>query len=591
MAAPSALSPATTASPRAASSGTEALITWALIALAVGIFFMRWQQQPAGIAAEQGESIELARHLAAGEGPRLTAASTVSVGPPNLVWLGVQVGLAAAGAPLETWLPRLAALLSELGLVLVSLRGAWVWRRAPRVEEALPAVGLAVVTATAEAAALGSGAASFATFVALAAIVLGRGLGTGDGGRIGALIGAMTLFRPSAVWFLFAAVPAWAIAARLEGRRPLPEVARFVAFGLLVVALVFGARFMVFGELPLDGLFPSDVGVERTIEFLGRQARWFWAALTALLFAAVWRRFHLRGGGTLLAWVLTTLVLACWTESSRSLFLGCVPLLAMLISEGLAAARERAMSEPDDRALSRLSWLGLVLTAMLLVLAARSSYSLGLIMPVLGPKAQAPEILEEIKRRGLQQPLIAWSDPVEAASLFPDARVVIIKTPSRALEDLLVTEGPPDLVDGRVVVETMPKLAETITSGPGGARWLVEQSADDDPRCPDGRLALLSDTPEHLLAGLEKDVSDGLTTKALARWRCALSALPVDRLPSLTARTALSAAFAEKSKLLEAQGSLEQAIRVGALSSSLAGEPALARARVERLRVRWLESP
>lgn len=562
-----------------------------LIGLAVGLFILRWHQQPPGIAVEQGESIELAKNIAAGNGPRLTAASTISAGPPNLVWLGVQTLLAWGGLSLEVWLPRIAALLTALGLVLVALRGAWVWHRPPRIEEPLPALGLALVTATAEAAALGSGAASFALFLALAAIVLGRGLGKGDGGRIGTLIGAMTLFRPSALWFLLAAAPAWAIAARLEGRKPLPEVARFLTFGLLVVALVFGSRFIFFGALPLEGFFPSDVGVERTLEFLGRQSRWFWAALTALLFAAVWRRFHLRGGGTLLAWVLAAVVLSCWTEFPRSLFLACAPLLAMLIAEGLAAARERAMSEPDDRVLSRLSWMGLLLTVMLLVLATKGSYELGLIMPAMGPRQEAPEVMDELKRRGLQQPLVAWTDPVEAAQLFPGARVVILKGPNRAIEDLLVSEGPPDLVDGRVVIETMPQLSATVTSGPGGARWLVEQSADDDPRCPDGRLALLSDTPDHLIASLEKDVADGLSQKALARWRCALSALTVDHLPTFEARRTLSAALTEKSKTLESQGSIEQAIRVGALASSLAGEPALARARIERLRAKWLEAP
>jgi hypothetical protein len=309
------------------------------------------------------------------------------------------------------------------------------------------------------------------------------------------------------------------------------------------------------------------------------------------MLAAVWRRFHLRGGGTLLAWVLTTVVVACWTDQPRPLFLACLPLLAMLVGEGLSAARERAVAETDEPALARLAWLGLATTTLLLVMASSASYALGSIMPTLAAPGTAPEAQEELKRRGLQQPLVAWSDAVEAATLFPEARVVVVKGPSRAVEDLLVSEGPPDLVDGRIVIETMPRLSETVTAGPGGARWLVEQSADDDPRCPDGRLALLSTPPDQLLAAVEKDVEDGLPQKALSRWRCALGALPGDHLPSLEARREASARLLEKANTLERQGALEPAIRVGALASSLAGEPALLRARVERLRQRWLDAP
>ncbi|MFT3710303.1 MAG: hypothetical protein QM817_21965 [Archangium sp.] len=591
MGAPSAIGGNGSALAPRVSPRTESLIAVGLLVVAVGVFALRWSQQRSGLSVDLGEPLVLAQHVAAGDGPRLTAASTVSVGPPNLVWFGVYTGLSFVGASVETWLPRIAALLSAIALVLLAFRGPVVWKRPLRVEDVVPALAMSLVTANAEAAALGSGAAVWTCFVAICALALGRSLGAGRALRIGALLGAMTLFRPSAAWFVLAAAPAWAIAAKLEGRKALGEVARFLLGGAVVAALVFALRFVVFGSMSLEGFFPSDVGVERTLEFLSRQARWFWAALAALMLAAVWRRFHLRGGGTLLAWVLTTVVVACWTDQPRPLFLACLPLLAMLVGEGLSAARERAILETDEPTLARLAWLGLGTVAVLLVMAASASYALGSIMPALGVTGTAPEVQEELKRRGLQQPLVAWSDAVEAATLFPGARVVIVKTPSRTVEDLLVSEGPPDLVDGRIVIETMPRLSETVTAGPGGARWLVEQSADDDPRCPDGRLALLSTPPEQLLVAIEKDVEDGLPQKALARWRCALGALTGEHLPTLEARREASVRLAEKAKMLESQGSLEPAIRVGALASSLAGEPALMRARVERLRQRWLDAP
>lgn len=567
----------------------EVLGFWALVLLALALFAWRWSAQTSGLSAEQAESLLLARSLVDGLGLRLTAWSTPSAGPANLPWLAVQALVLAAGASPEVWLPRLSGVLLSLALAAVALRGAWVWRRPVQLEDALAAVGLSLASATAEAAALGSGASGWIFGLAGAAILMGRGLSTGKNTAAALAIGALCLFRPSAVWLLLAAGPAWWLAARIEGRPAIREMLRFLSTGLFVVAVVFGFRVLVLGALPLDGLFPSGEGSARTLEFLQRQSRWFWAALAGVLVAGVWRRFHLRGGGTLVGWVLMTVVLANWTDSARTLFLGCVPLLAMLVGDGLSASRQGVTRVGTERAQRLLSWGGFIALAVLLALASAASYSLGPTMMLRSAPASRPELKDELLRRGLRQPLIAWSDAVEAAALFPEARVVVVTRPSLRMEDLLVSEGPPDLVDLRVSIEGMPRLAGSISPGPG-AWWLSEQSPDDDPRCPEGRLGLLSTTPEQLAAQVERDVADEQVQRGLSRWRCALSALEPAQLPDPKTRRTLAEFVGARSSVFESQGRLELALRAAALAASLDGEDVQRRARAERLRTRWLSA-
>ena len=388
----------------------EVLGFGALLAAAIGLFFWRVSSQVAGLSSDQAESLVLARSLVNGLGLRLTEWSSASAGPANLVWLGVQALVLRLGASVEVWLPRVSSLLLVCALVAVALRGAWVWRRPVQLEDALPALGLSLVTATAEAAALGSGSTGWVLALAGVVLLMGRGLSTGKSSAPAIAIGALCLFRPSAIWLLLVTVPAWWVAARVEGRPGVREALRFLVTGLFVAALVFGFRFLVLGSLPIEGMLPSSEGSAGTLGFLTRQSRWFFAALAGALIAGVWRRFHLRGGGTVLAWVLMTLVLANWTDSARTLFLGCVPLLAMLVGDGLSAAR---MGFDDEEAPRRsLSGVAFVSLLLLLSLATMTSFSLGLMMRVAGAPPAKPEVTEELLLRGVRQPLIAWSDPL-----------------------------------------------------------------------------------------------------------------------------------------------------------------------------------
>lgn len=565
----------------------EALGFWALLLLALAVFAWRWSGQTTGISQEQAESLVLARSLVEGLWLRLTAWSTPSAGPPNLPWLMVQAVVLRAGGSPEVWLPRLSFLLMSLALLAVGLRGGWVWRRPVQVEDALPALGLSFSTALAEAAALGSGASGWVLALTLVVILMGRGLSTGQSTGPAIAIASLCLLRPSAVWLLLVATPVWWVSARVERRAAVSEALRFLGSGLFVVVLIFGFRFLVLGSMPLEGLLPSDEGGAHTAQFLVWQARWFWVALAGALVAGVWRRFQLRGGGIVVVWVLMTVVMANWTDSARVLFLGCVPLLAMLAGDGLSASRE-GVAGPEP-ALKWLSWGAFGGLAVLLALSTGASYSLGPIMNASTPPVPRPELREELVRRGVRQPLVAWSDGVEAAALFPDARVVVVTGSSLAMEDLLISEGPPDVLDLRIPVDSLPRLAATISPGPG-AWWLAEQSPDDDPRCPEGRLALLSISPEQLLAQLEADVAEEQAQRALSRWRCALGALEPAQLPEARSRHVLAETVAGRSVVFEQQGRLELALRAASLAASLDGEDVQRRARAERLRARWLSS-
>lgn len=560
----------------------------ALLMMTLGLFWLRVSRIGWGLSAEQSESLALAKSFAAGLGLRFTASSSSAEGPPNLIWLFVQTLVWKSGGDPATWLPRVATVLIALSLVVVSFRGAMVWRRAPRLEDALPALGLAGATAMAEAAALGSGASLWVLMLSMSAVLLGRSLGSGSSRVTGVLIGALTVFRPSAVWLLAASVPAWWISSKLEGRKAWRETFIFLIGGAVAVALVFGARLLLIGALPLEGVFPSGVGRALTVEFLERQERWFWAALAGVLMASVWRRFHLRGGGTVMTWVLMTVVLATWTSNARSLFLGCVPLLAMLVGEGLSAARDEAALAHDERPLRRLAWLGLCGGVVLLGLASLTSFHLGPIMNRRIEPVLRPLINEELHRRAIRQPFIAWSDGAEAAMLFPEARVVVVREGDAALDDLLLSEGPPDFVDARVQPETLPRVMAVLVAGPGDARWLAQESSDDDPRCPDGRMALVASTPELLADQLAQDVMDAEFQRGLSRWRCAVAALEPAALVADEKRAELASNALEQSKAFEARGELEQAVRAGSLAAELSHEDVRTRAAIERLRRKWL---
>jgi hypothetical protein len=223
-------------------------------------------------------------------------------------------------------------------------------------------------------------------------------------------------------------------------------------------------------------------------------------------------------------------------------------------------------------------------------LAGQASLMLGPIMLEAKVPYVPPEFDGELKKRGLQQPFVVWSDGAEAAALFPRSRVAVTHALTPQLVDQLLSEGPPDVVDARLDVESAPLLRSVLEKGPGGAWWLSEQSPDDDPRCPEGRLALLSATSEVVTAQLEADIAGAQYARALMRWRCALAALDAAHLPSPEQRRALATAAAEASARLEREGRLEQAVRAASLAATLSGELVSLRSRAERLRATWLAS-
>lgn len=353
---------------------TEAVFFWALLVLALAFLGWRWAgHQGGGLSGEQGESLKMARSLVGEEGLSLPQASTPSAGPENLAWLGAQILLLWIQGSPEVWLPRLSLALLALALVVLALRGALIWRRPVQVEDAFPTVSVCLAMATAEAAAQGSGSSGWMLAVALGAVFLGRGLTEGKPAWAAVAIGTLCLFTPAALWLLLAATVGWWGAARVEGRSGLGEALGFLIRGLAVAGLVLGLRWLLFGRVSLEGLLPSAEGSARTTAFLGGHARWLWAALAGALVAAVWRRFHLRGGGTVLMWVLMSVALANQAGAPRPLFLGYIPLLAMLAGDGLSAARE-GLSRQGAGPLAGLSWATLLGQVMVLALAAAASY-------------------------------------------------------------------------------------------------------------------------------------------------------------------------------------------------------------------------
>ncbi len=164
---------------------TEVALFLALLAGSLALLGWRWSSLPHGLSTGEAESLVLARAFISGEGLRFTPASSAEPGPSNLVWFLTQSAVLAAGLDAERWMPRLGLACLFIALVLVALRGAVVWRRPVRGDDALPVLALSVATALAEAAALGSSACAWALALTVAAVVGGAGLHSGAAVRSG----------------------------------------------------------------------------------------------------------------------------------------------------------------------------------------------------------------------------------------------------------------------------------------------------------------------------------------------------------------------------------------------------------------------
>jgi hypothetical protein len=75
---------------------------------------------------------------------------------------------------------------------------------------------------------------------------------------------------------------------------------------------------------------------------------------------------------------------------------------------------------------------------------------------------------------------------------------------------------------------------------------------DRDPRCPEGKLAVLAQSPTELVATIAREAESD-PVRALARWRCAHEYKHDDELPSLAERSRLAKQVAASAHGLPAE--------------------------------------
>lgn len=350
----------------------EVLSFGALLVAALGIVGWRWAASPVGLSGDQLESLALARSWVNGLGLRLAEGAPLSPAPVNLPWFVIQAGVLLAQLSPEASLPWFSLLFLGLTLVLIAFRGALAWRRQVQIEDVLPALALSLAGMNVQAAKSGSGAVVWLLLLAVSAVTVGRGFETGKRVWASLAVGVLAFFFPLAIWLIPSAGVVWWVTARRARRAATSEALGFVAGALAVASAVFLVRWLV--GAPLLGQFPAELGPSYTRLFLELQSAWFWAALAATFVAALWRRLHFRAGGLALMWFAVLVVLAPWSASSEAILLGGMALLAMLVGDGLSAAREGA-TRTEDASFRGLSWTAYVGLTALLVLAATASYA------------------------------------------------------------------------------------------------------------------------------------------------------------------------------------------------------------------------
>lgn len=566
-------------------------IAWgALLVATCGLFAWYCHGLPLALAEESRASLAWARTIAEIGSPRLTWGGAVEEGFPSAAWLALQVLLLEAGLDATRWL-RVVTCVSGAALVLVTgLFGPVVFRRAPRLEDAMPAVALALNAFVARAAVDGTETSLWSFAVLVVAMVVTRSFARARPRLAGVAVALLALVRPEAVLLVPPTFAAWWLAARLargeQPRRPTIEALTLVTASLFVLALAWGARFLVFADF-WPTMPPSSRPDAAT--FAAQHANWVWTAVAGLLVTVVWRRFVPGGTGLAALWA-AALLLGALLPGAAPIAAAAVPLLAVVAGAGVSSARD-ALRLPGGpaRGLVWASLCGVGVTLASTTMMKRATVNAPEPAPSVAPLASG------LRAHGVERPFVATDRPLEVAADLRSARLLAVRKADlehpRVLDDRLTSEGPPDIAIGEWL-GALP-MAQAVLVAPddeldGGAWVLGNQSQDEDPRCPDGKLSLVGLTPELLIEQLERDLGSGQPARALQRWVCAAAYLPDDQLPSALAREPIVAQALAHARELEAQGQLEAAVRHLSLATLLEDEDPHLRRRTERLRARWL---
>jgi hypothetical protein len=199
---------------------------------------------------------------------------------------------------------------------------------------------------------------------------------------------------------------------------------------------------------------------------------------------------------------------------------------------------------------------------------------------------------------GLQRPLLAYPDLGGMAMVMRDAEIIDVAgladyavaahtTRFPSLEDYLISEGPPILMDvhgpSGYLIHLQRLMGQFHLIG-GSTYTLNGLTPTEDPRCPEGKAATLAMDAGALAQRFEQEIREDQAQQALRRWRCVSAYKPRQELPDDDTLERLAELANTRGDALVREGKLEPALRQYSLATLLDDGNAHRRRKTEKLR-------
>lgn len=588
-----------------AHTGLAILLTG--VAVAAAAVHASWLHLP--VVDDAAISLAYGRSLYSGAGLRLTPRSAAVEGFSSPLWValtGLAFPLRAEPLSFARWL-GIALGVVALALVPVAVAAAHGGPVDP-VDAAGP---LLVASVHSYAVWISSGMESglYALLLVASCWALVRGFRLGRGAAAGAILGLLALTRPEAPLSIAAATGALGVWLFLSRRAPgRPE--RTLA---LTLALICGA-YLVFRWVYFARLLPNTYLAKRSWNFGALQyllgfVRSHAAPLgvcLALGLVGLTSRATRKAVALALLFLLCGAAFACWARGDwmgEWRFLNPLwPLLGILVVGGLRALQEH---------LAPSRWRALPAALAVLAVGVVLASEAGLHRVARGSPGLAAEFVRREATRlrmhldtlGIVHARVGVPDVGGTGLELRRDRIVDLAGLAdyamaehadnlRAIEDYLVGEGLPDVLDLHGPSRRLDGLWRVLDHYAWSDAGLWELSGlgpGHDPRCPDGEVAPIADAePDALVAELQGLIDRDAPDRAILLVRCAQAHRRED--VGTLQRALLAASAVRSADRLENAGQPERALRHLSLATILASEDAHLRRRTELLRGRLFPS-
>jgi hypothetical protein len=542
----------------------------ALVAVGLGAFLLHAHYLYRLPVDDAGISVSYARTFAEGQGFRLTPESAIAEGFSNPSWTLLLALIELFGGDSLGWLRPLGVALAGASLVLVALWGPVAERRALQLEDALPVLIAAAHTSFVHW--VQGGLEMSLQIFALAALAA-LALGPHDRWRaslFGASGALLVLTRPEAPLYAAAASLGWVGMLIVTRRRPGLLELRALLIALVPVLAYVLLRRWYFGVWLPNTYYAKhnwDFGAEGYLRGFYETYKPLWHAVFAGAVLSLLGHARSRVRAVVaIACVLTLSYFAWyargdWMREWR--FLAVVaPFQGAVLAAAVSALRERVPR-------AQLVGVGATIALCLYLLPeqlARSEWV----------KAQGSDVVVTLERGAPYQPASQAAREhgmVHVSAIASDMGVAGIGMRDTELWDFAGLTDPATSrqfdkrgglhfpqFDDYVSHEGPPSFA--FTWGPGAffrQRPIAAQyeefapnffivrglSAREDPRCPDGKQAVLAEHATQLMKTLAREAASD-PVRALARWRCAYTYKRDAELPSLAERSAFARELSER---------------------------------------------